>query len=250
MVMGFMTGSGGSLAALAVGLLAAGLPQQPAKPVPLSVLPLHLTGLIVDKKTPARSACLIRCADASERRGMFFAGQQACDLAEIQEVREDGVLITNLLMNRHELLVFSGAIHPAGTQPPAGAGAHPPNTALPASPDVVLVDLAKGAVDRYLEDLPGLLESAVAIPRYRDTAGGQRLIDGYEIGQIKAGGVADQLGLRNGDVVLEVNGQPLDGVATVMRLFGELQTMPQAKVAVLRNGQRITLVVDTKRDDW
>jgi type II secretory pathway component PulC len=246
MSMGFITGICGSLAASAVGLLVAGLPQQPAKPVPLSVLPLHLTGVIVDKETPARSACLIRCADASQRRGMFFAGQQACDLAEIQEIREDGVLIKNLLMNRPELLVFSAAIHPADTQPPAGARARSPNTVLTASPDVVVVDLAKGAVDRYLEDLPSLLESAVATPRYRDTASGQRLIDGYEIGQIKAGGVADQLGLRNGDVVLEVNGQPLDGVATVMRLFGELQTMPQAKVAVLRNGQRITLVVDTK----
>jgi type II secretory pathway component PulC len=243
MSMGLMTGICGRLAASAVGLLVAGVPLQPATPAPLSALPLRLTGLIVDKDTPARSACLIRCADAAGRGGMFFAGQPACDLAEIQEIREDGVLIKNLVMNRPELLMFPDAMHPAGAKAPF------PDTVPVALPEAVTVGLPKGAVVRYLNDLPGLLGSAVATPRYRDDAGGQRSIDGYEIGQIRAGGAAEQLGLRNGDVVLEVNGQPLDGMATVMRLFGQLQAMPQTNVVVLRNGHRMTFVLDTKRDD-
>jgi type II secretory pathway component PulC len=247
--MGFTTGIRGCLVASAAGLLGAGLAQQPATDVPLSGLPLQLTGIIVDKDIPARSACIIRCTDGSERRGMFYAGHRACDLAEIQEVREDGVLIRNLLTSRPEILVFPVAAGSAATQPLAGTRDTSASPVRSTSPDVVVVDLPKGAVDRYLADLPALLESAVATPRYRDGTGGQRFIDGYEIGQIKAGGVADQLGLRNGDVVVEVNGQPLDGMATVMRLFGELQSVPQAKVAVLRGGQRMTLVIDAKRQD-
>ena len=63
---------------------------------------------------------------------------------------------------------------------------------------------------------------------------------------MKAGGAADQLGLRNGDVIQEVNGQLLDGMPTVMRLFEQIQTLPQMKVAVLRNGQKLTFVLNTK----
>ena len=56
---------------------------------------------------------------------------------------------------------------------------------------------------------------------------------------MKAGGAADQLGLRNGDVVQEVDGQALDGMATVMRLFGQIQTLPRVKVTVLRDGRKL-----------
>jgi hypothetical protein len=35
-------------------------------------------------------------------------------------------------------------------------------------------------------------------------------------------------------------------MATVMRLFGEVQAAPQARVTVLRNGQRMTFVITTK----
>jgi type II secretory pathway component PulC len=246
--MDLMTGFCAGLTASLVGLLAGVLPQSPVTPVPLSALPLRLTGTMVDARAPVRSACLIRCADGSDRGGMFYSGEQACDLAEIQEIREDGVVVRNLKTNRLELLVFPAATNRPRPLPEAAA-ARPPAAPPSPSQDVVVVELPKGAIDRYLGNLPALLESAVATPRYRDESNGQRLVDGYEISQVQPGGVADQLGLRSGDVILEVNGQPLDGVATVMRLFGEVRSMPQAKLAVLRSGQRITLVVDAKRDE-
>jgi type II secretory pathway component PulC len=172
---------------------------------------------------------------------MFFAGQNVCDLAAIQEIRDDGVIITNLLTKRVEVLTFSPAKPSTGALPP------PPAVPAPAAAsDIVAIELPKASVDLYLANLPDLLASAVAVPRYRETANGRRSIDGYEIGQVRQGGAVEQMGLRDGDVVLEVNGQPLDGMATVMRILGQIQNMPQAKVTVLRKGQRMTFVFNTK----
>jgi type II secretory pathway component PulC len=104
----------------------------------------------------------------------------------------------------------------------------------------------RASVDRYLANLPDLLNSATATPRYRDMPDGRRAIDGFEIGQIRKASVVEQLGLQEGDVILEVNGQALDGLATVMKLFGEFQAAPQATVTILRNGRRMTIVFRTK----
>jgi type II secretory pathway component PulC len=45
---------------------------------------------------------------------------------------------------------------------------------------------------------------------------------------------------------VEVNGKTLDGLPTVMRLFGQAQTTGQVKVTVLRGGQKMTFVLTTK----
>jgi len=237
--MGMMAGFGLGLLAWAIGLPVAHFPQQMQDPLPISTLPLHLVGVIVDRGAPSRSASLIDCTYPEQKRERFVAGETACDLAEIKEIRPDGVIIANLLTSRLELLTLSSEKPSTGAPPP-------PPPVFAAASDLVAVDLRKESIDYYLGNLPALLESALATPHYREAANGQRSIDGFEIGRIAKGGAVEQLGLRDGDVILEVNGQPLDGLATAIRLLGQIQSMPQAKMTVLRNGHRLTFVFNRK----
>jgi type II secretion system protein C len=232
-----------ALAALAVVLIAAGAPGLSAQaPLPPSALPLRLTGILFDQEQPARSACLIRCVAQPGRQGIFSIGGRACDLAEIREVRQDAVVIENLEARRLELLTF---------QAMTGAAAAPPRPLEPVPdseplPEPLQVALPKEAVQTAIANLPELLSSAFAVPRYREVEGGQRVIDGFVVTQVKPSGTAERLGLRNGDVILEVNGQVLDGMPTVMRLFGQLQAAPQVTVTVLRDGRRMSVVFNAK----
>ena len=114
------------------------------------------------------------------------------------------------------------------------------------APGLVSVDVPKASVDHYLVNLSELLSSAQAMPRFRDTANGQRVIEGFELTQVRPGSVVEQVGLKNGDVIVDVNGQALDSLPTVLRLFGQAQTMGQATVTVLRGSQRMTFVFTTK----
>ena len=238
-----MSGLATALAASAVALIAAGAPAPPSQaPLPASALPLRLTGILFDQGQPARSACLIRCVAQPGRQGIFSIGDRACDLAEIREVRLDAVVIENLEAKTLELLTFPRVTPPAAAPPRPSSPV--PDSAPP--PEPVQVALPTEAVQTAIANLPELLSSAFAVPRYRDVEGGQRVIDGFVVTQVKPSGTAERLGLRNGDVILDVNGQILDGMPTVMRLFGQLQSTPRVTITVLRDGRRMNVVFNTK----
>lgn len=239
---------------ICAGLLHAGpaaLPQTPSASVQAaeraarSALPIELLGVMVDSADSSRSACLVRCAHPNERRSgsILDVGATACDLGEIREIGLDGVLVRNLLTNQLEMLRFKG--NAATPAPPAPADAAAPLVAK-ASPGRVDVELPKASVDHYLLNLPELLASAQANPRYTNAPNGQRIIGGFEISQIKEGSVVEKLGLKNGDVILAVNGEKLDSLATVLRLVGQSQAAAQATLTVLRGSQRMTFVLNVK----
>jgi hypothetical protein len=217
-------------------------------PSPRSALPVELVGVMVDARVPSRSGCLVRCTYPEElrRTAIVGVGQTACDLAEIREVHEDAVVIRNVLTNQTELLAFRRT--DGSTSPPAQVALPlPPGPkVVAASADRVNVEVQKGAVDRYLANLPDFLSSALATPRYRSAGGGLPAIDGFEISQVKAGGAVDTLGLKDGDVILELNGERLDSLATVFRLFGQAQSTTNATLTVLRNGQPLTFTFRTR----
>jgi type II secretory pathway component PulC len=210
-------------------------------------LPMVLVGVMVDSRDPSRSACLVRCAYPIERRGASFleVGATACDRAEIREIREDGVIVRNLSADRLEFLPL-----PQGSQRMSGPvqdAAPPPAPAvMRESTDRVDIEVPKETVDHYLVNLPELMKAARAAPRYQDAPNGQRVIEGFEITQITSGSVVEKLGLKSGDVILEVNGERLDGMAAVLRLLGQAQGMGQATLTVQRGTQRMTFRFNTK----
>jgi type II secretory pathway component PulC len=245
-------GFGGRLAAWTLCVFALGAPRQSPQPLPRTSLPLTLVGVIVDAAEPSSSLCLIRCAYPSQRVRTFGPGENACDVAEVEEVRADAVVVRNLLANRSELLSLQDAKPSATVQAPGDAkdaarpSPAPPPPVVRASSDVVTIEVPEASVTHYLANLPELLRSARASPRYRDAEFGRRVIEGFEIDQIKAAGVVEQMGLKNGDVVLDLNGQPLDSLESAIRLFGQAQGMTQSRMTVLRNGRRMTFVLNRK----
>lgn len=240
-------GGGSCLLAGGLVLFAVVLRAQPPK-LPASSLPLQLTGVMADDATPARSLCFVRCLASDERHGALGIGDVACGQAEIKEIRPDVVVIRNVGANRLELLSFPTPVTPgaASAFSPAPAADSSVASGLSPAPAAATVEVPKVTVDKYLAHLDDVLESALAVPHYSESTGGQKTMDGFTISRIKQGGAAEQVGLHDGDVVQEINGQPLDDMVTVMALFGRLPTMTQAKVRLLRAGQPMTVVINVK----
>jgi type II secretory pathway component PulC len=206
-----------------------------------SALPLDLVGIIVNPAAPSKSVCLIRCTYPSKKDEAFQPGQKVLEFWEIREIRPDGVIIQNLVKKNLEYLTFQKnkplVKHPPPSQTPR---------VMTKSSDTVNIDLPKDTITYYLENLPDLLDSAFAVPRYREDKNGQKTIDGFEISRIKEGSIVERLDLKNGDVILAVNGEPLDSLATVIQLLGRIQNISEAKLAVLRGGRNLNYIFKRK----
>ncbi len=64
--------------------------------------------------------------------------------------------------------------------------------------------------------------------------------EGVLISAVEPGSPAEQAGLREGDVILEVNGRPVDDAATLVHLIRELRPGDQVPVVYQRSGEQYT----------
>ena len=91
------------------------------------------------------------------------------------------------------------------------------------------------------EDLPKILMEASSEPVME---GGT--IAGFRLFQIDQDSMFSKLGIKEGDVVREINGVPLNNVARTVQLLNGLKGEPNVKVSVNRNGVPVTLDLSVK----
>lgn len=68
-------------------------------------------------------------------------------------------------------------------------------------------------------------------------------VAGFTITRMPDSTLLSDAGLRPGDVLTEVNGVPIDSLATLIGLWPRLQTETAVRAVVLRNGQPVSLSV-------
>lgn len=188
---------------------------------------------------------MIRCAELSAEVSIYKSGQRACNVADVTEIQQDGVVIKNILSGRLELLKIRNGARDTSAPAPVVTEMPTPPTVRP-SADRVDVALPKASLDRYLLNAAELLASALATPHLTVSSDGRPVVDGFELQQIKRGSVIEQIGLRNGDVLTEANGETLDSLPTVMRVFAQAQTATEATLTVMRAGKKLTFAFTVK----
>jgi general secretion pathway protein C len=68
-------------------------------------------------------------------------------------------------------------------------------------------------------------------------------VTGVALTRIAAGSLLTEAGLRTGDVLTEINGTKIDGLAALMGLYGRLQGEKELRAVVLRGGRSVSLKV-------
>jgi len=87
-----------------------------------------------------------------------------------------------------------------------------------------------------LKDLNKLLSQARIRPLFKD---GQA--DGLIITKIKANSFFSKLGLRNGDTVQGIDGNPINSPDDILGLYGKLKSGSQVSLQIRRNGVSKTI---------
>jgi type II secretory pathway component PulC len=207
---------------------------------PPTTLPLNLVGIVGQESSASRSLCLIHWAGSSNRRDFFREGERAFGLAEIRSISQTGVVIQNLINGKWEFLGFQ-------RRKPLPAPRKPtPPRLIADSPDSLDVIIPEETVRYYLDNLGDLLDSAYAAPRPKVDAAGRRSIEGVKISRIRKDGIVENLGFREGDVILAVNNQPLDSLPMALNLAVNVQSVNRVEMAVLREGKILHFVFERK----
>jgi general secretion pathway protein C len=88
-------------------------------------------------------------------------------------------------------------------------------------------------------DLASLLTQARVTPHI--TAGSSGKPDGVVINEIQSGSIFENVGLINGDVIHEVNGKPVAGIADLVSMYRDLKPGLSLSVKVTRAGRQVVL---------
>jgi type II secretion system protein C len=120
---------------------------------------------------------------------------------------------------------------PAARVPAPAAAAGPPTLSLP-----------RAEMDRRL----GVeLNRILAETALRPVTEGDS-VQGMVLSRVAEGTLLTDAGLRAGDVLTEINGVPIDSLATLIGLYSRLQNETHVEATVLRNGAPLSLALQLK----
>lgn len=174
----------------------------PAKVTPVkSTVPMILIGTYVAGNDPESSYAIIE-NEKSKSQEVFSIGEEIFDTAILSAIYGDRVEI-----NRNgsiETLLMDDAPDSV-----AGSG--------PVADDAVVVD--EGELNQALDNLPLLLTQARAVPYFKD---GKSV--GLRLFAIKSGSLYEKIGLKNGDILKEINGESLGDPTQAIKIFERLKS--------------------------
>ena len=188
---------------------------------PQSSLPLVLVGIIADEDPDNGLAILGENAAGAK---VYAVGDNVPGGAKLHKVYSDKVII-----NRNgtlESLMLPRQLQ-AGTAPPS-------TTALQTETPVM------DRMRKLISDDPGLMADIMR-PQPVFAQGKQK---GYRVYPGRNRQAFTRLGLRPGDLVMAINGTPLDDPARGQEIFRTLGSSSEAHITVMRSGQQQDLTLN------
>lgn len=98
------------------------------------------------------------------------------------------------------------------------------------------ITVNRSEIQESIKDINQLLSQAQIQPHYRDGNA-----DGLTINRIKIGSIFFKLGLRNGDIVQGINGNPLTSPEDVLSMYEKLKSGDTASLEITRRGMKKSL---------
>ena len=204
-----------------VQLFGRAAPRSPA--VEASVAPSNLNMTLTGVAARAAGGCALVIVQG-QPEAAFCSGEEVSPGVRLDTVERDRIVI-----------VRNGVREAVFMKDADGAAA----AAVP--PIVQSVGTDRQLVDRrqLQQQLgrPEFLNQALIVPNPDG---------GFLVRQVQAGSLYEKLGLRPGDVIRNVNGQPLTNMDDVMRLYQQFGTAQRVLVDVQRQGRNETLYYDMR----
>lgn len=212
--------------------------QTTVESIPKTTLGLVLRG-VLGLKPKKRALALISERDKSNSEDVYAVGDMIAGVAELKEIYSEHVVL--LRAGRLEILQLEEDVRAIPLPPQSGEQ----GTAKVArtGPDIVNRgdgvhwQINQGYLKERLADLPSLAKE-VGLDIYREN----NVQKGYRLISTRGSKMLDDLGLKPGDVLLEVNGIKLMDAHRGLLAYQKLREAPEISMAIERNGVTKTMI--------
>ena len=98
------------------------------------------------------------------------------------------------------------------------------------------ITVSRKDIQSSLEDINKLMSQVRIRPHFKDGES-----DGLSVSRIKGGSIFSKLGLRNGDIVQGVDGNPISNPDDIISMYNDLKSASDVAIQILRRGREQTI---------
>lgn len=201
--------------------------------IPLSALNYTLVGTVSGQATHAFAIIKI----PAEKEQMLYRVGDMVGPAEIVRIERNRAILDNA--GRQEMLEVTFDASPIVSAGKKWRGASAPKGIKKVSANKYILD--RKEVDRLSGDMSQFMTQVRIVPNIvRGKA------SGYKLMNIKRGSLVEGVGLKNGDIIKEINGKPLDKPETAFGAYQQLKGDGKFVIEIERKGKRETLSYDIR----
>lgn len=102
--------------------------------------------------------------------------------------------------------------------------------------------VSKDTFDKYINDMEGISRMGRALLH----RGPDGEYDGYRLSAIRRNTLADQLGIKNGDIIHSVNGEPLNSMQSAMGAYNTMRSQSNFCFEISRRGSPMELCYEVR----
>jgi len=203
-------------------------------PAVASSLPLELVGTIVHAN-PNRSVATIRQSGGNQAVIPYLVDDDIVGMATLLKVERHRVIFRNKNNGRLEFIEMP---HDLKFKLTLGAPAEPAITsATGIQQNGNTFNIARKTINQHLENIGQVLQSARAVPN-RDPITGE--INGFRVLFIKPDSIFNELGIKPGDILQEVNGQRITSIQQAMEMYQNMRNASDISINLMREGRNET----------
>jgi general secretion pathway protein C len=100
----------------------------------------------------------------------------------------------------------------------------------------------RGQVEQSLDNLSQLITEVRVVPNLN----AERQADGFKIFEVKPASIFARLGVRNGDIIKEVNGLQLNGIDQAYQALSAMQNETSVQINLVRRNKPVTLTYEIR----
>lgn len=220
-------------------------PEDEAPP-PVAEEPLSVTLLGTSHLSMARPYVIV--GDASGNQSLYRLGDTIPGAGKLLAVEPDRAIIMHnghrvALEIPHDDQGQTASVHPSlwargrhSRDPRSRGGSvlHPVGGIHRLKGNNYVID--RSTVNDSMQNMAKLFTQIRAVPNFENGTS-----NGFRLSEIQPGSIFQEIGLRDGDVLTEVSGQPVRDPAKAMELLGSLRDQRSITLNVMRDGAPVQL---------